>query len=64
MNEWFQNYRLYIGDNPDYQKNPECPGGPFMRTNDPNNYSTVSLNGSDVQMWNYGAEIWCNLEGQ
>ena len=35
-----------------------------MRTDDPKNYSTVSISGSDVQMWNYGAEIWCNLEGQ
>ena len=35
-----------------------------MRTNDPKSYSTVLLNGEYVSMWNYGAEIWCNLEGR
>ena len=63
-NEWFQNFRVYIGDDPDYTKNQECPGGPFMRTDDPKSYSTVFLNGSNESMWNYGIEIWCNLEGQ
>ena len=35
-----------------------------MRTDDLKNYSKVILNGEYVSMWNYGAEIWCNLEGQ
>ena len=35
-----------------------------MRTDDPKSYSTVFINGSNEQMWNYGIEIWCNLEGQ
>ena len=35
-----------------------------MRRDDPNSYSKVSLNGNDYELWNYGVEIWCNLEGQ
>ena len=35
-----------------------------MRTDDPKNYSTVFISGVELYMWNYGAEIWCNLEGQ
>ena len=63
LNERVQNYNVHIGDDPDYTKNPQCAGGPFMRTDDPNSYSTLSNTIPDTQMWNYGAEIWCNLEG-
>ena len=35
MNEYFQNYEIYVGDNPDYTQNSKCEGGPFMRTDDP-----------------------------
>ena len=55
---------IYIGDDPDYTKNPQCPGGPFMQTNDPKFFSTITLSSISEQFWNYGAEIWCNLEGQ
>ena len=27
---YFQNFRIYIGDNSDWSKNAECAGGPFM----------------------------------
>ena len=35
-----------------------------MQFDDPKSYSTVLYNDLYVEMWNYGAEIWCNLEGQ
>ena len=38
-NEWVQNVEVYIGNSPDYILNKRCPGGPFMRTDDPNSYS-------------------------
>ena len=28
--EFFQNYFVNVGDDPDYRKNPSCPGAPFM----------------------------------
>ena len=36
-----------------------------MKTDDPANYSTVTVLGtsSTDEMWNYGKEIWCNLKG-
>ena len=39
-NEWeyFQNYEIYIGNDPDFNKNAKCAGGPFLRTDDPNSY--------------------------
>ena len=63
-NEWVQNYQLYIGDDPVYSNNPKCPGGPFMRTDDSSNYTTIAKAGADPNMWNYGKEHWCNMEGQ
>ena len=27
---YFQNFRIYIGDDQDWSKNTECAGGPFM----------------------------------
>ena len=37
-----------------------------MRTNDPNSYTSGAYtgNGASGNLWNYGIEIWCNLEGQ
>lgn len=32
-----------------------------MRTDDPRSYSTSD---SGEQLWRYGFEAWCNLEGQ
>ena len=31
-----------------------------MRTDDPNNFSHFDID----DFWKYGAEIWCNMEGQ
>ena len=56
-----------MGNDPDYTKNPKCSGGPFMVVDDPKWYTAgkFTLYGMTVDepMWNYGAEIWCNLEG-
>ena len=36
-----------------------------MRTDDPNSFTSGEYNGgSDDPFWNYGIEIWCNLESQ
>ena len=29
--EYFHDWWVYFGDDPDYTKNEKCPGGPFMR---------------------------------
>ena len=36
--EYFQNYNIYIGNDPDYTKNASCAGGPFLRTDDSSSY--------------------------
>ena len=36
--ELFQNYEIYIGNNSDYNQNVKCAGGPFLRTDNPDNY--------------------------
>ena len=37
-----------------------------MRTDDPNSFTSGEYTGHGVSgdLWNYGIEIWCNLEGQ
>ena len=36
-----------------------------MRTDDSSNYHTWTENGSTHNgIWNYGKEVWCNLEGR
>ena len=37
-----------------------------MRTIDPNSYTSGEYTSGSVsgEFWNYGIEIWCNLEGQ
>ena len=65
-NYWVQNYDVHIGDDPNYLNNPKCAGSPFMRTDDPNSYTSGGFTavGESGDMWNFGAEIWCNLAGQ
>ena len=58
----FQNYEIYIGDSSDWSQNTKCPGGPFMRYDDPNSFSVDPLYGETI--WNFGRETWCNLKGQ
>ena len=57
----FQNYEIYIGNHSDYRENNNCAGGPFMKTDDAANYHTWTDGSS---LWNYGKEVWCNLEGR
>ena len=68
----FQNFDVFVGNDPDYTKNTACPGGPFQNpenvaqsfTSVSYNYPNSSKKDTDEDMWNHGAEIWCNLEGQ
>ena len=53
----FDKFQIYIGNDPDWQNNTECPGGPFMDYGD----GSLSEWGG---VWPYGAEVWCNLTGQ
>ena len=41
----FQNYEIYIGDSTDWSQNTKCPGGPFMRYDDPSSFSVDPLYG-------------------
>ena len=35
-----------------------------MRYDDDTNFTTIKINGDEKKVWNYGKEIWCNLQGQ
>ena len=59
-----QNVEIYIGNDPDYTMNQKCAGGPFMVVGDTNWYTTGSTGNNSGNEWNYGLEVWCNLEGQ
>ena len=59
---WIQNFQVYISNSPDYAENAACPGGPFMKVDESSSYNNDHH--SWDRMWNYGSEIWCNLEGQ
>jgi len=66
---YFQNYELYIGDSPNYAANPKCAGGPYMQTSDSKSFVfvTYTYSGSPTvsgDMWKFGREIWCNMQGQ
>ena len=64
--EWMHNVDVYIGDNADYTMNSKCAGGPFMKLTDTNSYTSGAFDSSPANpedLWNYGAEIWCNLKG-
>lgn len=58
----FQNFQVYIGESTDYTQNPKCPGGPFLQKSDPNSMSYDDF--ENKLIWNYGAEIWCNMKGR
>ena len=69
-NEYFQNYDIHIGDDPNHLNNPKCnKSGTFMRKDDNSNYVTVTYehNGQSYpnqQVWKYGGEHWCNMQGR
>ena len=63
--EFVQNFEIYIGNDPTYSANQRCPGGPFQVVGDPKSYTRVETDkGYSGDMWNYGIEAWCNMEGQ
>lgn len=49
-----------MGQSTDYSLNAKCPNGPFMRVGEASSSTTYGIN----TLWNYGREIWCNLEGR
>ena len=62
---YFQNFELHIGDDPDWTKNPKCPGGPFMTTDaGSNGWVSEPSFAVNVPVWVYGIEIWCNMPGR
>ena len=61
-------WRVYVGNDPIWSNNPECPGGPFLRS-DFKDYidesDTVDLTiYPDKLVPGYGFETWCNLPGR
>ena len=70
-NNFFQNFEVFIGEDLDYIKNVKCAGGPHKVVGDPASYTNVSWDvaippntGNNGNVWNYGKEIWCNLQGR
>lgn len=43
-------------------ENVACPGGPFQKVDDIAGSYNSDRTGKDL--WNFGKEVWCNLEGQ
>ena len=41
-----------------------CEGGPFLRVDDPNNWSDYYFDDDWREVWNFGVEAWCNLKGR
>ena len=65
-NQYVQNVSIYTGNDSDYTANKLCPGGPFMIVGDyASSYKEIFLSdgSSRGNMWNYGAEVWCNQPG-
>ena len=54
-----------MGNDPIWSNNPECPGGPFLRSDfkDFIDESDTVL-ASDKLVPGYGFETWCNLPGR
>ena len=46
------NYRIFVGESPDYQNNAECEGSPYL------------ADGSAINNSSKGLEIWCNRSGE
>ena len=58
-------WRVYVGNNPIWSNNPECPGGPFLKSDfkDYMDNSSTVLD-ADKMVPGYGFEAWCNLPGR
>ena len=63
-NEFFRNYKIYIGTEPNHTGNSPCPGGPFMQRTDSNSFGAHHDGSGTPHFWKYGSESWCNMEGQ
>ena len=65
--DWFQNVRIFIGNSPNYLENEQC-GGIFLadpsNPNDPDYTSVYSSWSGTGNMWSFGLEAWCNMEGR
>ena len=59
--EYLQNLEIFIGDDVQWENNPKCQGGPFLRVEDQSNYYYSARWGYD---WAFGLEAWCNMEGR
>ena len=73
INRLFQNYSIYIGRNADFKQNAICAGSPFQQVDDPDSYvlshrakkdNLNFYNQGEGLVWPFGAEHWCNLEGE
>ena len=58
-------WRVYVGNDPIWSNNPECPGGPFLLS-DFKDYIDESdtVSAADKMVPGYGFEAWCNLPGR
>ena len=56
---------MYIGNSPDYSKNPKCHGGPLLKSTF-NDYVDESAKKNYLQSASpaFGFEKWCNMSGQ
>ena len=46
------NYRIFVGESPNYKYNAECAGSPYL------------ADGSAIDSSSRGLEIWCNRSGE
>lgn len=57
---------VHIGDDPDWQRNPQCEGSPFLDPEDPSKFgkSYTTADGTTGIGYNFGFEAWCNMQGR
>ena len=48
-------FEIYVGNDPDYNNNVKCAGGPYL---------PFDSGFNDYETWPGGFEAWCNLEGE
>jgi hypothetical protein len=66
--QYVHTWRVYVGNDPIWSKNPECPGGPFLRSDfkdyiDESDTVDTTIH-PDKLVPGYGFETWCNLPGK
>ena len=57
---------LYVSNDANYDSSAVCPGGPYLTVGDFSKSYKKTYNKSNLMgdLWNYGAEVWCNKRGQ